>query len=98
MDIARILGERHVSPAIIERVLRLNPEPEEGRLLRGIHYKGQRDPRVWFGMIGKGAFIRRCGRAAYDALPREAKYKDGRREYLRNAYVWSQLRSADENV
>jgi hypothetical protein len=77
-----------VSPDIIDRVVRLNPNPVEGDRMRGIHYKCQDDPRVWFGAVGKGEFIRRFGRAAFQALNSTAILKRGRRVYIRRAYLY----------
>lgn len=41
------------------------------------------DPRQTIGAITKGAFIRRCGRAAFDQIPRAALLKQGRRVFIR---------------
>lgn len=71
--------ERGVSPAIVERVVRLNPDPEPGRALRGIHYKDDRAWALMYGHMRKGAFIRRYGREAFDAVDPQDIRKRGRR-------------------
>lgn len=87
IDIRQRLTERHVSPAIIERVLRLNPTYTPGVRLRGIHYKGLNDPGLWWGFISKGECIRRFGRAWFQAVPRHEIRKYGKRVYVRREYV-----------
>jgi hypothetical protein len=74
-----MLRRRHVAPAIIERVLRLNPNHEPGERLRGIHYK--RDPRWQSDWWSRGDVIRRFGREAIARLPAWAVRKDGKRVY-----------------
>ncbi|RAK52118.1 hypothetical protein [Phenylobacterium deserti] len=88
MSLEAHLRRMKVGPAVAERVLRLNPDPQEGERLRGLHYKRADDPRFWFFMISKGQFIRERGRAAYAALPRQAIYKQGRREFVRSVYAY----------
>lgn len=87
VDIREMLSAQHVGPEIIERVVRMNPGAIEGDLLRGIHYKRRDDPQWWIDCIGKGAFLRRFGRVAFDTLDPRAILKRGRRVYIRYAYV-----------
>lgn len=77
-----VLKQRHVSAAIVERIERLNPSPQFGVRLRGIHYKDDGGYEVLTNSIRKGAFIRRFGREAYNALDRRHIIKRGRREYI----------------
>lgn len=76
------LRAAHVSPAIIERVLRLNPNPESGTKLRGIHYKDAAHSYRFARFVSKGRFIRRYGREAFERIPTRELHKDGRRIYV----------------
>jgi hypothetical protein len=87
------MRRRGVSPAIIERVLRLNGPEDIGSFkpLRGIHYK----PGSWWGLprglVQKGEILRRHGREVWDAIAAEAHVKNGRR-------VWVSYRDYDRAV
>lgn len=48
-------------------------------MLRGIHYKDDFGISYGYGFVRKAEFIRRHGRAAFDALPPTAIHKRGRR-------------------
>lgn len=76
------LGAHHVSPEIIDRIIRLNPELREGASLRGWNYKRFREPGINLDCISKGRFLQRFGRSAYESLPASAFMKRGRRVYV----------------
>lgn len=76
------LGARHVSPEIIDRVIRLNPRLVEGEKLRGFHYTGNSDPQIHYDCMAKGAFIRRYGRAAWERVAARGVIKRGHRKYV----------------
>lgn len=81
------LVDRGLSPDIIDRVVRLNPVLVEGMHLRGLYQRRFFDPHIWDGYVGKGEFLRRFGRAAFEALDPRAILKRGRRVYIRYASV-----------
>lgn len=85
--IVDFLQSRGVSPAIIERVVRLNPDHEPGSVLRGIHYSNTGDPRWTCGATTKGDFIRKYGRSAFESFLTAALIKRGRRVYIRRQYA-----------
>jgi hypothetical protein len=85
------LRHRGVGEAIIERVLRLNYDPQPGVRLRGIHFVRHGDPRWAWGCISKGEVIRRHGRAAWEAMPRSLIHKQGRRSYVSRETVADSL-------
>jgi hypothetical protein len=72
---------QRVSPAVRERVMRLNPFPREGELPRGWHPKNT-GRRINIDACGKGEFIRLYGREAFARVPRTALFKDGRRVFV----------------
>jgi hypothetical protein len=82
-DLEQRLRARKVGEAIIERVLRLNPEPRVGVRLRGLHYKEGAAWGLPRGLIQKGEVLRRYGREAWARIPRERWVKDGRRVWVR---------------
>lgn len=84
-----MLGRRHVSPAIIDRVVRLNPQHVRGQNLRGIHYKP--NPRWLSGWYGKGEFIAKHGAEAWARIPKACKHKQGRREFVSREAVQDQV-------
>lgn len=67
-----VLQNHGVSPSIIERVLRLNPDYTPGRRLRGIHRSTDERDHMCLqrGFVTKGWVIRRYGREGFDKLPR----------------------------
>jgi hypothetical protein len=84
MTIAEVvarLRQRGVGPEVIARVERLNPAPQEGEALRGLHFKRFGDPRPCLNVCGKGEFVRRFGREAWEAIPRDRLLRRGRRAY-----------------
>jgi len=83
------LAARHVHPDIIERVIRLNPKLEEGYWLRGIHYKRHHEPGINIDAQPKGRFLKKHGREAWDAIPKDRIIKKGRREYI-TGLTWMQ--------
>lgn len=64
---------------VAERILRLNPDPSPGSLLRGYH-PSARTTGIYMQFIGKREFLRKYGRAAWDALPRMCIRQDGHRK------------------
>lgn len=92
VPIDRIIAKmRHWGEAerIIERVARLNPDGiTPGSWPRGYHphWRYQPDPAE-FGLVGKGAFITKYGREAWDALPGDVIRKNGRRQYVEQTAV-----------
>jgi len=87
-DLIYKMRRRHVGEPIIARVKRLNPEYYEGTIPRGIHYKKTLKHRsMTADLMGKRAFISRFGRAAFDAAPSRAIFKDGRRVGISYEYV-----------
>lgn len=77
------LRSRGVGRAIIDRVLRLNPNPREGQRLRGIHFKQTyRVRRFFMDFVSKGEFIRQYGRPVWDRIPMAYIEKDGKRSYV----------------
>lgn len=70
-----------VSPVIVERVLRLSAPYEEGAELRGIHYTGHRDPRLYRDCTTKGDVIRQFGRQTWERISPRNIFKRGRRKY-----------------
>lgn len=83
MNLEQVLIQRKITPAVRERILRLNPNPREGQLLRGYHPNNHfRYWRYTLDCVPKGEFIRKHRRKAWDALPNGLKYKDGRRRWV----------------
>lgn len=80
----RHLRARGVSEAILERVIRLNPNPVEGERLRGLHLTAMESREMFwlYDCIGKGEFLRRYGRDAFARVPRQHLRKRGRRVYV----------------
>lgn len=72
-----------ISPNIKARILRLNPTIEEGDKVRGWNPV---ETAWWLamrhGVMGKGMFIAKNGREAWDDLPRSAIMKRGKRAYV----------------
>lgn len=83
----RDLRERGVSPEIIERVLRLNPRPQLGEKLRGIHYKEGRGWGFMRDYVQKGYVLRVYGHEVWGRIPRSAHIKRGRRVWVRGIDV-----------
>lgn len=82
-----------VSEAIVERVLRLNPDPREGYRLRGFHYKDGRGWGLMTGMIQKGEVLQCHGREVWDRIPRSEWVKKGRRVWVSR---WAVEKAAHE--
>lgn len=85
MTLEEKLIRNHVSRPIIERILRLNPNPQPGTTLRGWNRKN--NPALWRNLVSRGEIIRRHGRHSWHWLiskekhtPRVIKY--GRRKYI----------------
>ena len=83
-----LLRRRTTNPHVIERILRLNPKGVwEGSIPRGWR-DGDRKRRVWkwpySACLTRGQVIRKHGREAWDRIPREHIYRDGRRQYARH--------------
>lgn len=91
------LRKEHVSPHIIERVLRLNPDGgKRFRRLRGLH-RTEPGRRLWtVDAISKGEVIRRFGREVFDRVPRWAYIKRGRRRFATQRDVEMARRSLAE--
>lgn len=87
--LAETLKRHHVGDAIAERVLRLNPNPRPGEGLRGIHRR--MNLRWHTGAMPKGEFIATFGRAAFDALPKHALFKSGKRRWVTREAVRERL-------
>lgn len=69
-----------------ERIVRLNPKCDPGQILRGWHpAQTARNLAMVYDVVGKGEFVRRHGRAAWDAIPNGLLYKFGRRRYIGRA-------------
>lgn len=87
------MQQRGLGAELIARVMRLNPNPEPGVMLRGIHLASTAKDRRWqYGDVSKGEVIRRRGRSAWDAVPKGLIRRDGKRAYIsRDAFednVW----------
>lgn len=88
-ELYRQCCERGIGPTVRDRIVRLNPTGSESRRVRGWHPSATaKHLMMMHDVIGKGAFIKRHGRAAWDALPNGMLWKCGRRKYLgRVAYL-----------
>lgn len=64
------------------RIRRLNPNPQQGDRLRGWHPTRAVYLRCDRDEISKGHFLRKYGRAAFEALPMRLIRKEGRRVFL----------------
>jgi hypothetical protein len=83
----RLIKWGSTNPHVIDRIVRLNPNPKEGEMLRGWH-PARHVGRMWHrDVIGKGAFIRKYGRIEYELLPEQAIIKDGKRVYIMRQYA-----------
>lgn len=77
------MRERGIGEAVRARVLRLNPNPRDGEILRGWHPAPTAARFCLYNdVVSKRAFIRKHGRDAWDRLPRDAIHRDGRRAYV----------------
>jgi hypothetical protein len=78
------LRARKISEAIIERVIRLNPNFNPGCYARGLHLTGREKAEMFWmsGSIQKGEFIQRYGREAFASIPSDGLCKRGRRVYV----------------
>lgn len=85
------LKAKRVSPEIISRVMRLNPEASHGRPLRGVHYTQGSAVLMMWGWISKGDVIRKHGREGFERLPREVIHKRGKRVYVSREAVLDYL-------
>lgn len=74
--------ERGFGEALIERVVRLNPNPVPGCQLRGLNLSRNRDGAFYRDLISKGASIRQRGRQWFDGLPKHLHVKCGKRVYI----------------
>jgi hypothetical protein len=72
------MKQRGISPAIIDRVKRLNPNYQRCEFPRGMR---PRLPQL-LPTVGRGEFLRTHGREAYDSIPRMYIIKDGRRRRI----------------
>lgn len=81
------LDRAKVGSAVKSRILRLNPNPIEGMRLRGWHRKETVRKMVHVAVMGRGEFLRRFGRGAWDLLPPSVIYKDGRRRRVSETAV-----------
>lgn len=87
------LRKHHVGEAIIQRVLRLNPDSHEGQRLRGIQRQETLPVKQFYrACVGKGEFIRRFGRPAWEWLKEYGWYdRDGRRVMISQEVVQDRL-------
>lgn len=71
---------RIFNPRLLARVLAANAQIQDGELIRGWHrtQAHRPDPALW---IGRGAVIRRHGRATWDAIPERHRCKQGKRAF-----------------
>lgn len=77
------LREQNVGEAIIERIVRLNPVLERGKMLRGYHRTPTAQLMFWTrGFVSRTRFCRRYGREAWDRIPPGCFVKHGKRKYL----------------
>lgn len=85
----RWMEARRVSPAIIDRVMRMNDFAEPGRILRGIHYQSVRDRRFNFerNFAPIGCVFRKHGRPFVEQIDRRYIVHDGRRRYVTHAGI-----------
>lgn len=69
---------------MIARVVRLNPDYQEGAWCRGTRH-AMTARRMMFerGLVSKARFIRDHGRDAWSRFPHQALAKEGRRKYVR---------------
>lgn len=82
LDIERIMERKGMSENVRARIRRLNPNPQEGEMIRGWHPTRPVYLRCERDEISKGHFLRKYGRAAFEALPRYCIRKEGRRVFL----------------
>lgn len=87
MNLKERLAERKFGEVVCSRVLRLNPNPKDGEILRGLHLSSHNDPRWMIGAISKGEVIRRYGRTAWGNTPQHQIISRGKRKYVRSEYV-----------
>lgn len=78
------MRRQHVSQEIIDRVIRLNPNPKEGEWLRGWHRQSDERWRLFWssGAIRRRDFVRLYGKEKFAALPKDCLIKRGRRVYV----------------
>lgn len=91
-DMLQALLRRGVSPAVRERIDRLNSDFVPGQKVRGWNPA----PTLWrqifsWDVIGRREFLRRFGRCGWANLPKSAIIKDGKRRYVRTEAVQDQL-------
>lgn len=81
-----LIGRQH-SPAVRERIARLNPDGQrEGELPRGWH-PHRRISELMTGMIRPREFIRKFGRQTYRAIPRDRLFHQGHRKAVPYTYI-----------
>lgn len=81
-NLAAGLRAMGVSQAIVERVMRLNPNPDQGQMPRGIHFKRHYEPAYWEGWVPIRAAEKRFGTDVVAAVPKDEIRKSGRRRYV----------------
>jgi hypothetical protein len=85
------------SPAVLDRIMRLNKTIKEGARVRGWNpaptLKALRTTRD---ITGKREFIRIHGRGMWGQVPKDAKWKSGKREYIGLNYKF-EMNTSDKN-
>ena len=81
-QLRRLLEARIRTPRTLERVLRLNDGITPGMRLRGFRKEDGRAGALCHAWMPKGEFIRRHGRAVFDALPHAVQRRNGRRIWV----------------
>lgn len=81
--LAILRDDLHVSPTILERVERLNPNHREGGRARGIYRKPTAARIARYGYMSKGQFLRQHDPILWKLIPSGCIVKQGRRKFLR---------------
>lgn len=93
-ELAQRLVDLRCKSRVYDRVMRLNPNGcPEGSIPRGMErgHDGYWHYGFWNGHLSKGRFIRRFGRAAWEAMPNGCKIKNGRRQFVSRVVVDDRL-------
>lgn len=84
MNVDALCRENGIGDRVRERIVRLNPSPKQGEMLRGWHPKETaRYFRFMCQYVTKREFIARHGRETWEKIKRSVLVKhDGRRKYV----------------
>ena len=90
-DLETAMERQGMAPEVRARLRRLNPNYQEGDLIRGWHPAWQAKRLFWLDIVPKSKFIRAHGREAWQALPPGAIRKNGKRCYIERRVVEDRL-------